>query len=168
MVFFMRHIDSSGDSTYTNPDWGWAAIYQFHPDNGQDVVTNFVDGRDSIDLRYFSSIASFDDLTVTQDGDDVVIDLSAHGGGSITLQGIGLADIDSSDFVFFAHKTVTGDDGNNDLAGDTGDDTVYGGDGDDMIHGEEGETLSTAAPATTFFTAETETTRLRAARARTG
>ena len=39
-----------------------------------------------IDLSAFSAISGFSDLMITQDGDDTVIDLSAHGGGEITLE----------------------------------------------------------------------------------
>ena len=37
---------------------------------------------------------------MTSDGNGVAIDLSAFGGGTITLSGFSVDDLDSSDFVF--------------------------------------------------------------------
>ena len=53
-----------------------------------------------IDLSAFTGISQFSDLTATQEGADVEIDLSAYGGGTITLQGFTLGDLDESDFLF--------------------------------------------------------------------
>ena len=67
---------------------------------GNDTITDFTDGEDMIDLSAFSSISGFSDLTITQDGDDTVIDLGAHGGGEITLEDFTSTDLDATDFGF--------------------------------------------------------------------
>ena len=68
--------------------------------DGRDTITDFTDGEDMIDLSAFSSISGFSDLTITQDGDDTVIDLGAHGGGEITLEDFTSTDLDATDFGF--------------------------------------------------------------------
>ncbi len=76
--------------------------FVFGSGHGADTVTDFTDGVDLIDLTAFTGITQFSDLTATQNGNDVVIDLSGQtGGGSITLQDFTLADLDENDFVFY-------------------------------------------------------------------
>ncbi|MCY3670792.1 MAG: hypothetical protein OXH14_06880 [Alphaproteobacteria bacterium] len=74
--------------------------FVFVPGNGQDTIRNFTDGEDTIDLSAFDGISAFSDLTATQDGEDVVIDLSDNGGGSITIENFSLSDLDDEDFIF--------------------------------------------------------------------
>ena len=59
----------------------------FDADSGDDTVTDFSPGTDKIDLSAFASVTTVNDLALYQYGSDFVIDLSAHGGGSVTLQG---------------------------------------------------------------------------------
>ncbi len=76
--------------------------FVFAAGHGSDTVTDFTDGEDLIDLSAFTGIAGYSDLTVTQDGGNVVIDLSGQTeGGTITLQNTVLADIGEDDFVFY-------------------------------------------------------------------
>ena len=87
-------------------DW----IY-FGPGHGFDVITDFDNsGNDRIVLRDFEEITSIDDLDgmIRQRGDSVEIDLTAYGGGKISLRDITLdldgttaANLTESDFVFF-------------------------------------------------------------------
>ena len=89
-----------GDDTLTGND-GYDT-FVFAAGHGDDTVTDFTDGEDLIDLSAFTGITQFSDLTVTQEGNHVKIDLSGQtDGGSITLQNILLADIDENDFVFY-------------------------------------------------------------------
>ena len=78
---------------------------------GQTLTTiyDFTDGDDRIDLSNISAITGFDDLTITVDGDDVVIDLSSQGAGSVRLENVSVSDLDADDFVFAAPAAV--DDG---------------------------------------------------------
>ena len=71
-------------------------------------IYDFTDGDDQIDLSNISGITGFDDLTLTADGDDVVINLSGHGAGSVRLENVAVADLDADDFVF-ASTTTDGD-----------------------------------------------------------
>ena len=70
------------------------------PGDGDDTVEDFVRGEDMIDLTRFDGVAGFDDLTLRQSGDDLVIDLRGSGGGTLTLEGTALGDIDGDDFLF--------------------------------------------------------------------
>ena len=73
----------------------------FAHDNGYDVVTDFRIDEDSIDLSALDGIDTIDDLNLQQQGDDLVIDLLAHGGGEITLQDVNQADLSDTHFIFF-------------------------------------------------------------------
>ena len=73
------------------------------PGGGHDTITDFSDRDDVLDLSAFTELGQFSDLTamLRQDGDHVVIDLSEHDGGTITLQNADLDDLDADDFIFF-------------------------------------------------------------------
>ena len=89
-----------GDDTLTGGDG--ADTFVFGSGHGSDTITDFTDGEDLIDLSAFTGITGFGDLTVTQNGSNVVISLSGQtGGGTITLQNFTLADLDEDDFVFY-------------------------------------------------------------------
>ena len=111
-------------------------VFVFHPNNGNDTITDFRDGPDRIDLSAFSTISGMSDLTVTQDGDDAVIDLTAHGGGTIRLEGKSVDHVYERNFLF---KAIEGDEGGNTLWGDGSDNTIHGRGGDDWIAGLEGD-----------------------------
>ena len=131
--------DLEGDTTRDGSSDGIADAYRFYERTGNDTITNFADGEDRIDLSRFVTISDFSDVTITADGDDVVIDLTAHGGGTIRLAGFDIANLDASDFLFRVDQTIEGDEGNNILQGDTGDDTLYGHAGSDTLYGKEGD-----------------------------
>ena len=75
-------------------------------DNGHDYITDFYFDAaavdvDKIDLQAFDGISSVEDLTIRDRGGNLIIDLSAHGGGSITLLGgITETDLSADDFIF--------------------------------------------------------------------
>ena len=118
------HVSTNEDETLTGGDG--ADTFVFGQGHGNDVISGFTNGEDLIDLTQFPAISGFSDLTVTSDENGVTIDLTAHGGGTILLQGFHIDDLDASDFVF-------------PIAGTTGDDTIYGGGGDDVIYGGAGD-----------------------------
>ena len=74
-------------------------IFVFAPGHGADTVTDFTNSQDRIDLSAFD-LTGHDDLTVTSETDGVTIDLSAHGGGTILLEGFDMIDLDAADFLF--------------------------------------------------------------------
>ncbi|MCY4375293.1 MAG: calcium-binding protein [Spirochaetaceae bacterium] len=78
---------------------------------GQTLTTiyDFTDGDDQIDLSNISGITGFDDLTITTDGDDAVIDLSSQGAGSVRLENVAVSNLDADDFVFASTTTDPGD-----------------------------------------------------------
>ena len=142
---------TSGNDTLTGG--AGADAFVFDPDHGNDVVTDFTNGEDVIDLSAFSSISDFSDLTITSDENGVTIDLGAHGGGTILLQGVAIADLDAEDFRFHAvqaepvldgggttgNDVLEADDDGDRLDGGDGDDILTGGAGDDILLGREGD-----------------------------
>ena len=78
-----------------------ADVFVFAYDSGHDIVTDFQIDEDSIDLSSLAGIDSMDDLNLRQQGDDLVIDLLAHGGGEITLEDVNQGDLADTHFIFF-------------------------------------------------------------------
>ena len=74
-------------------------VFGFHFGHGDDIIADFTDGDDLIDIRFFD-LSGFDELVVASDSDGVTIDLMAHGGGTIRLEGFAIADLDAGDFLF--------------------------------------------------------------------
>ena len=83
--------------------------FVIQPGQATTTIVDFTDGDDQIDLSNISGVTGFDDLTITADGDDVVINLSDHGAGSVRLENVAVADLDADDFVFAAPTTVVDD-----------------------------------------------------------
>jgi len=79
---------------------GSADVFLFGNHCGKDVITDFHNGEDTINLAAYKGLGSFGDLKghVKQMGDDVVIALVD--GDQITLRDAVKADIDTADFVF--------------------------------------------------------------------
>lgn len=75
--------------------------FYFYPDGGNDTILDFGNGEDRISLWALEDIQSVDDLTLQQQGDHLLIDLTAQGGGTITLQDYNQADISEDHFIFF-------------------------------------------------------------------
>ncbi len=61
---------------------------------GNDVVTD-LQNSDVIDLTAFGAITDVSQLTITQDGDDVIINVPGSGGGTITVQNATVAEVAS-------------------------------------------------------------------------
>ena len=74
-------------------------VFVFAPGHGADTITDFANSQDRIDLTAFD-LTGYDDLTVTSGTDGVTIDLSAHDGGTILLEGFDMANLDAADFLF--------------------------------------------------------------------
>ena len=123
-----RIISSAADETLSGTDN--ADTFVFSPGDGNDTITDFTNGQDLIDLSTFSAISGYDDLTITSNNDDVTIDLTAHGGGTIVLQGFDVDDLDKSDFLFRVNEIRSG--------AWSGDDTLQGEDGADLFVFEPG------------------------------
>ncbi|MCY4099971.1 MAG: M10 family metallopeptidase C-terminal domain-containing protein [Rhodobacteraceae bacterium] len=79
--------------------------FVFSPDSGNDIIKDFNDGEDLIDLTAFTNISGFNDINASQVGNNVVIRFS--GDNSITLSNFDLSDLDASDFVFHDTSTMT-------------------------------------------------------------
>lgn len=77
-----------------------ADTFVFAPGDGNDNIMDFGNGEDRIDLSAFTDITSIDNLSMEQQGDDVLVDLSGLGGGTITVSGFDITDLHASDFIF--------------------------------------------------------------------
>ena len=81
--------------------------FYFYPDGGDDVILDFGNGDDRIVLTAFEAIQSVSDLTLQQQGGNLVIDLSSQDGGTITLQDYNEADLTDAHFAFFTGDSAT-------------------------------------------------------------
>lgn len=79
-----------------------ADVFVFARLSGNDLITDFDAAEDKINLAAFSGITSVDDLVTRQQEDSLIIDLSAHDGGEITLQQFAAENLADIQFVFFA------------------------------------------------------------------
>ena len=81
-----------------------ADTFVFEPGNGNDYIMDFTSGLDKIDLSAFTNedgTALFSSASGGTDGDgNYVVDLSEHGGGTITVLGVGDSALGTSDFIF--------------------------------------------------------------------
>ena len=75
-----------------------ADIFVFAAGHGDDRILDFTNGEDQIDLSAFN-LPGFDDLTISSESNNVTIDLSEHGGGTILLLGFDIANLDATDFL---------------------------------------------------------------------
>ena len=65
-----------------------ADTFVFAAGDGADTITDFFpEEGDRIDLSAFADLAGFASLALTADGTDTVLDLRAHGGGTVRLEG---------------------------------------------------------------------------------
>ena len=137
-----------GDDTLTGGEG--ADIFIYEDTDGEDgvsnddTITDFTINQDILFLHKLPGVLGFDDLDISQDGEDAVIDLSDHGGGSIRLENITAADLSAADFQFEINGTdendsIRGGDYNDTLSGERGGDDIDGGAGDDFIVGGAGE-----------------------------
>ena len=74
-------------------------IFVFAPGHGVDTITDIANSLDRIDLSAFG-LSGYDDLTITSGTDGVTIDLSAHDGGTILLEGFDVTNLDAEYFLF--------------------------------------------------------------------
>ncbi len=144
----------AGDDTMTGGAGADTFIYT--PDDGNDTITDFSISEDIISLQRLPGVLGFNSLTITQDGDDAVIDLSDNGGGNIRLNNVKVEDLSADNFQFFISggsedETIQGGKHDDFLSGEAGDDTISGGAGDDYLFGGAGDdTLSGGDDADTF------------------
>ena len=110
------NLNGGAGDDYLNAEWGndeldggagddslvggpGADTFVFAGGHGDDVIYDFTDDEDRIDLSTFG-LAGFDDLSVSSDSVSVTIDLTGHNGGTIDLSGFEMVNLDASDFVF--------------------------------------------------------------------
>ena len=83
-----------------------ADTFVYAAGEGNDTIKDFTDGEDVIDLSGVECISGFGEFTITADGDDVLIDFSAVGSGTIRLEDA--ADMEAADFNFYQPPPAEG------------------------------------------------------------
>ncbi|MBL0371029.1 hypothetical protein JJB09_03220 [Rhizobium sp. KVB221] len=74
--------------------------FHFSTGDGRDVIADFTDGSDRIDVSHWNAIAGFNDLInnhAHQQGNDVLIEA---GSDSLLIKNIAKTDLDAMDFIF--------------------------------------------------------------------
>ena len=132
------HIQGgTGDDTLTGGRG--ADTFVFGQNSGNDTITDFTVGEDTIDLSLLSTAVTFADLTITDldDGSGVTVTHSALG-GTITLTGVTNSQLSADDFNLPTGDTTSVDDGEGTTI-ETGSNVWEGTDaGDFMVDGEAG------------------------------
>ena len=123
-----RLFGGAGDDTLQG-DAG-SDVFYFAKNHGNDTIEDFTVGADNIHLAR-AGVSGFDDLTLTQDGSDVLIDT---GQGTIRVKNIDADDLEASSFTF----RIEGGSGDDTLTGGALDDYIYGGAGNDTLYGGAG------------------------------
>ena len=78
-----------------------ADTFVFAAGDGADTITDFTpEEGDRIDLSAFAGLEGFASLTLTADGSATILDLRAHGGGTVRLEGVAVADLLAADFLW--------------------------------------------------------------------
>ena len=78
-----------------------ADTFVFAAGDGTDTITDFFpEEGDRIDLSAFAGLEGFASLKLTADGSTTILDLRAHGGGTVRLEGIAVADLLAADFLW--------------------------------------------------------------------
>src|SRR5262249_6848049 len=112
-------------------------------DQHHDVVTDFRQGEDVIDLR----AADIGDFATVQhllsndaQGNAVITTVTNGVSSTMTLTGVSAAQLTAADFVFAGNSNdvLTGSDNADDLFGGAGSDSIAGNAGDDRLFGEQG------------------------------
>jgi Ca2+-binding RTX toxin-like protein len=148
-----RLLGGSGSDTFTGGVGNDTFVLEYF--NGSqftqdsDVVTDFLQGTDKIDLSVLG-ISDFNTLFSLTDNDVSLSSVittryngynTANGIYSLKLNTINKASLSASDFIFQTialNDTLTGSSGSDDLFGGLGNDTLNGGNGDDRLFGEQG------------------------------
>ena len=78
-----------------------ADTFVFTAGDGTDTITDFFpEEGDRIDLSAFAGLEGFASLKLTADGSATILDLRAHGGGTVRLLGVAVADLLAADFLW--------------------------------------------------------------------
>src|SRR5215813_2820469 len=126
-------------------------------DQHHDVVTDFRQGEDVIDLR----AADIGDFATVQhllsndaQGNAVITTVTNGVSSTVTLTGVSAAQLTAADFVLAGNSNdlLTGSDNADDLFGGAGSDSIAGNAGDDRLFGEQGyDNLSGGAGNDSLF-----------------
>lgn len=74
--------------------------FAFYPNDGHDMILDFTQGEDKIDLRFLPAITSIEDLSRKDTDEGLVIYLTDDQSDSVTLIGLERTDMAAGDFLF--------------------------------------------------------------------
>lgn len=135
-----------GDDTLSGGDG--ADTFTFRAGDGNDTITDFEPGKDTIQLP-----GQYNMVYDEQSGDTTIY----YAGGSITVEG---AEVSSEDVNIVSEGTessdfLSGGAGDDSLSGGEGDDTLSGGSGNDVLDGGEGNDFLTGGQGADTFAFQT-------------
>src|SRR5215813_4048922 len=150
-------IGGKGGTNLVTGGAGSDAFVYALSDQHHDVVTDFRQGEDVIDLR----AADIGDFATVQhllsndaQGNAVITTVTNGVSSTVTLTGVSAAQLTAADFVFAGNSNdvLTGSDNADDLFGGAGSDSLAGNAGDDRLFGEQGyDNLSGGAGNDSLF-----------------
>ncbi|WP_413171899.1 glycoside hydrolase family 9 protein [Anabaena azotica] len=138
-----------GNDTFSGGAGNDVFVFDFERyQNNYDVVMDFVQGQDKVDIKNLniSAWATLQTL-ISNDGQNNALITTYYGGyaSQLKLNGINSTQLQTTDFIFntvTANDTINGDDYNGDrLFGGLGNDTLKGLRGEDILFGEQGDDL---------------------------
>jgi len=134
-------------------------VYRFVRGDGNDVIIDTsADGSSDVDTLYFDNDITGSDVSLSRQGDDLLITINASGGSTL-ISGYFLATdggrINAIENIVFADGTVwtpsdiearmfnqiTGTEANNTLNGTAASDSIYGLGGNDTLRGLDGDDI---------------------------
>ncbi|HJZ34030.1 MAG TPA: hypothetical protein VKF35_23130 [Hyphomicrobiaceae bacterium] len=136
-------IGGKGGTNLVTGGAGSDAFVYALSDQHHDVVTDFRQGEDVIDLRAanisdFATVAQL--LSNDAQGNAVITTVTNDATSTITLTGISAEQLTAADFMFAgnSNQTLNGSDGADDLFAGAGGDVLNGTAGNDRLFGEQG------------------------------
>ncbi|WP_219907620.1 Calx-beta domain-containing protein [Aphanothece hegewaldii] len=139
-----RIIAGVGNDTISGGTGNDTIVFDYSA--GTDVITDFVQGQDKIDVSSLnlSDWTTLQLLISNDNQDNALITTYFNGGTSILkINGINFSQLQATDFIFNTdniNQTVNGDDFYSDqLFGGLGNDTIRGLRGNDVLFGERGD-----------------------------
>lgn len=149
-------IDGGGGDDFLT---GGGGADRFRSSAGEDTITDFDLAADLLDYSQNSSVASFADLTLTDQERGLVVE--AANGRSFVLEGVASNDFTEANLIFTPFelpqtsaptgRSLRGGAQDDQLTGTAGPDTLLGGGGDDTLFGYAGDDhLNGQALSTTF------------------
>ena len=128
-----------GEGTQTVTGGAGVDTYVVQDDAEDITITDFDVANDVLDLRAFTSITAYTQLTTAASGSDSLITI---GDTEILLEGVDFTtELSTINYLFAGPTVINGTSGNDTLSGGSGNEIINGLDGDDTITGDAGDDI---------------------------